>query len=422
MKILLVNKFHYMKGGSETYYFGLADALRKIGHEVICFSMHDGKNLPCEQDRYFVSNTDYNKKHNFLSQLYFGIKSIYSFESKRKFKELVINEKPDIVHIGLAHRHLTLSILDVTTKYKIPVVYSLHDLIAVCPCYTMLSYDGICRECLDYGFRQCIKKKCIKGSSVKSLLAVIEAVFLSKMHYYNKIDMYIAECSFYKSMLEQSLFTKSPIVSMTNFLPSHIEYKLCQNNDGNVLFFGRFSPEKGITTLIHAYLESGMSGKLLLVGAGPEEKELKKIIANKQCGDSVKLLGAIYGKDMELLIEKSKMIVVPSEWYENCPYTIMEAMAKGKPVIASNIGGLPELVDDKKTGSLFEPGNVKQLSDSLRFIDSLCEVEYRNMCEATLIKAKKTFSWKQYAEWLENEYLILISNKHKGYKNSDSYL
>ena len=144
MKILLVNKYFNMHGGSETYFFGLADLLRQAGHEVIFFAMQDEKNLPCEQSAYFVSNVEFNGELTATQKLKAAFRMVYSFEAKKKISALIEKEKPDIIHINLFHRVLTASIVDAAKKHGIPVVLTMHDLNCVCPNHVMLDHGKIC--------------------------------------------------------------------------------------------------------------------------------------------------------------------------------------------------------------------------------------------------------------------------------------
>ena len=144
MKILLVNKFHYIKGGSETYYFGLGELLKEKGHEVIYFSMKDDRNFPCGQEGYFTEHVDFNGKMDKIRMLQTGMKILYSREAKKKISALIQKEKPDVVHLNLFQRQLTHSIIDAVTKYHIPIVYTAHDLNCICPNYMMLTHGNIC--------------------------------------------------------------------------------------------------------------------------------------------------------------------------------------------------------------------------------------------------------------------------------------
>ncbi|MBV7271531.1 glycosyltransferase [Clostridium sp. PL3] len=411
MKILLINKFHYKRGGSETYYFALAEALIAKGHKVIYFAMQDEKNLPCAQSKYFVSNVDYNgRKQGMLSKIKLGLKIFYSFEAKEKMKKLIREEKPDVAHIGLIHRQITFSVVDVLKKYNIPIIMTMHDLIFACPNYTMLSRTGICEDCMDKGIVSCVKKLCIKDSKAKSFIGVMEAKFLKIGKYYNKIDLYIAECEQYKALMKKSKFTKSKIINMTNFLPINQEYKFNEEYKDYILYFGRFSKEKGILTLLKAHKQMECKYKLIIVGDGLIKDELQKYIDENRL-TNVELLGAIYGDEMEKIIERSRIIVVPSEWYENCPYSILQSIAKGKVVIASRIGGLPELIEDKKTGYLFEAGNADDLEIKINFIMQLDRKEYEKISYRILYSAKEKHYWEKYIDELISKYMKLIRSK-----------
>ena len=176
MKVLLVNKFHYMKGGSERYYFTLAEVLNAHGHEVVFFAMQDEKNIPCEQEKYFVSNSSVGG--GIKSKLNMVLHIAYSKEAYKKMKALLADEKPDLVILNLVHKQITLSIIDAIKKYnpKLPVFWTMHDLIAVCPSYTMLDGNGnICEKCLNGDFSNCVKNSCIKGSKLMSMLSEYEA-------------------------------------------------------------------------------------------------------------------------------------------------------------------------------------------------------------------------------------------------------
>lgn len=409
--MLLVNKFHYRKGGSETYYFALSNALKSIGHSVIYFSMQDEKNLECKQSKYFVENVDYNKKQGVFEKIKNSLKLIYSFEAKKKFKKLVIKEKPDIVHLNLAHRQITLSIVDVCKKYKIPVVFTMHDLICVCPNYTMLSHLNVCEKCLNGNFTNCYKLSCVKNSKAKSLLATLEAYFYKFKRTYNKIDLYIAPSKFIQSKLKEGEFTSSPIIHLRNFLSNEVLYQMMPSNNKYILFFGRISKEKGIKTLINAYEKSSSKLLLYIVGDGPQAEELKNYVIDKKFYNKIKFLGFKTGNELDDLINNSHCVVLPSEWYENCPYTILEAMAKGKPVIGSRIGGIPELIEDGVTGFCYDAFNSDDLSEKIKKIENLCENEYNSLCFNSFEYAKANFAQDKYIEELINEYEKLLNKK-----------
>lgn len=414
MKILLIHKFHYMLGGTETFHYNLADALVAAGHEVIFFSMYDKRNIPCSQDKYFVSNVDYNSPDlRGIKKFKAGLKLIYSYEAKHNIEQLIRDEKPDIAHIGLLHRQITFSVVDVLKKYNIPVVMHLHELTAVCPCYTMLRPDGsICSDCATKGYWNCVKHNCMKGSKAKSILAYVEAEFLKHGHYYNKIDTYIAECNFYKKLVEKAHFTTSPIIRMNNFLPVNQEYKSYCEHENYILYFGRYAREKGVMTILKAYSLLNCDEKLMLVGRGSEEERIRSFVRDNHLKDKVIVNGAVFGSDMDRIIERAKVILVPSEWYENGAFVALQAMAKGKIVVASNIAGLSEILHDGKTGYFAEPGNPNSFAEAIRKVLDLSDEEYTKMSELIVNYVKERCSAERYIEKLISLYENLILKKN----------
>ncbi len=399
MKILLVNKFHYIKGGSERYYFSLADALKQHDHEVIFFSMKDEKNYPCD-DRYFVSNAS--TTGNLKSKLRMLFHMIYSKEAYKKMKALLNAEKPDLVILNLVHKQITLSIIDAIREYdrQLPIFWTMHDLITICPAYTMVNGKGnICEECLDGDFGHCVRNKCIKGSRLMSMLSAHEAKYIRKKGWYDDIDLYICPSEFYKQKLEQAHFTKSKIVSMRNPLPLDTEYSLNDRDLGYVLYLGRLSPEKGVQTLIDAAIDANVELKIL--GTGPIEKQLKDKASGKK---NIHFEGFRQGAELTDSIKNARCVVLPSEWYENGPYSAMEAMALGKPLIVSNYGGLPELVVNGKNGYIYHTKD--ELTDYIKLIMHLSQEEYTGMCESSLNKAKAMFNADEYVRKI-----VTLANK-----------
>ena len=410
MKILLINKFHYLRGGSETYYFGQIEALKALGHEVICFAMQDEKNLPCDQSEYFVSNVDYNTGKGIRSKVSAVKSFFYSKEAAEKMTRLVEKERPDIAHIGLLHRQITFSVVEVLKKHGIPIVMTMHDLIFACPNYTMLCNGKVCEKCVNESILNCIKNKCVKGSTSKSILAAAEKVYLKNKHYYDDIDLYITECNLYKDLMIQSGVTKSRIITMSNFLPIGQKYGYKKEHEDYILYFGRFSEEKGLMTLLKAQEISRCKYKMIIVGAGPIKDQITDYVKAHKL-KNIDLPGPIYGSEMEAIIEKSKIVIIPSEWYENCPYALLQAIAKGKVVIASRIGGLPELIKDTKTGFLFTPGDANNLCKVINTVMNLPENDYDAMSEQIAKEAYEQHNWESYFNKLTMEYENLIEQK-----------
>ena len=356
MKILLVNKFHYLKGGSEKYYFELAELLKENGHEVAFFSMEDEKNIKTDCKEYFVKPIDLNSSNKLKA-----LDVIYSKENKRKMEEALDDFKPDIVHLNNFQRQLSASIIEPIKKRKIPIVFTAHDVQAICPAITMMDNEkNICEQCMGGKYINCIKKKCNKGSTLKSIIGAIEGKYYRmKSIYTKKINYIITPSEFYKKKLEQDGIPENKIEFMHNFVEIK-QYDLETSDENYALYFGRLSEEKGILNLIKAFakLESGI---LYIAGEGSEKEKIEEIIRNNNLQDRVKLLGFLKSEEMKEKIRKCKFVIVPSIWYENCPYSVMETLAIGKPVIGANIGGIPELVKDNESGLIYQYNNIDDL-------------------------------------------------------------
>lgn len=408
MKVLLVNKFHYRKGGSETYYFSLAQALEQAGHQVIFFAMQDQeKNLLCEQDAYFVSNAAING--GIKSKLNMILHLTYSREAYRNMQRLLAAEKPDLVILNLVHKQITLSILDAIRDYDpgLPVFWTMHDLIAVCPSYSMRDGSGnICEKCLNGSYVNCIKGKCIKGSTLMSVLSAYEAWYIRGRKWYDAVNLYICPSEFYRKKLMEGKFTKSPIITLRNPLPLDTIYEAPEGNEGYVLYFGRLSHEKGVSTLIEAAKQCGC--RLVILGTGPMEAELKA--QAKDCAN-IEFKGFQTGDALKQYVRNSRCVVLPSEWYENGPYSAMEAMAMGKPLIVSGYGGLPELVEDGVNGYIYQQG-PEELAACIRRMLALSEEDYCAMSSSALEKAKRMFDAAAYVQNIEQWYHEIKETNH----------
>ena len=380
MRILLVNKFHYRKGGAETYYLTVGSELERMGHEIAYFSMRHPDNLPCKWDKYFVTQREYNNVKNPLKAARDGMALIYSPEAKRNFQALCEEFRPDVVHLNNVHRQITLSILDAPylRENRVPVFYTAHDYVTVCPGYLMLDGDGrVCDACLEDGrYRHCIVNRCVKGSRAKSALAAMEASF-NRCHKSNqRIHRVIAPSRFMRSKLIEGGWPEGKVVFLQNFADdaildraSNAGADTTDRENPYLLFFGRLSVEKGVDTLLRSFdavspnLPQDM--RLVVVGDGPDAGEFKALASSLGCASRIEFAGYQTGDALQTYVERASLAISSSRWRENMPYSIVEAFAAGTPVVGTNIGGIPELVDEGKTGFICEPGDVQSMADAI---------------------------------------------------------
>jgi len=345
VKILYVNKFHYLKGGSEKYYFELAELMKERGHEVAFFSMKDEKNIKTGCKEYFVDEFDLNTGSKLKA-----LDVIYSKENFKKMKEALEDFKPDIVHVNNFQRQLSASIIKAINKKNIPIVFTAHDVQAVCPAITMMDIDGnVCENCMHGKYANCIKKRCNKGSTLKSIIGAMEGYYY-RIHkiYTKKVNKIIAPSEFYKSKLVEDGIPESKVQAIHNFIDIR-EYDIETSDAGYALYLGRLSKEKGVINLINAF-EKTNNGSLYIAGDGPEKANIQSFIKEKHLEDRIRLLGFLNKDEVKDAVKKSRFVVVPSIWYENCPYSVLETLAIGKPVVGADISGIPELGKDNFSG------------------------------------------------------------------------
>lgn len=365
MKILNINKYFFIKGGAETYYFGLNNMLEKHGHHMMHFSMKHEKNLHSPYEKYFIDNIDYYTQNRISQKVKNAGKILYSFEAAKKLEHLLKKEKPDVAHLQNFHHQLSGSILKTLKKHNIPVVYTAHDLKLVCGNYKMLANNEICEACKGGKHMNCFKKKCVKDSRLGSFVNTIEMYLAEWMKMNQCINKIITPSQFYNEKLNQFGIKKEKLEYIPNFIDvSKFGEPKYQSGDYFV-YFGRLSEEKGLLTLLEA-MEKVNGTMLYLVGTGPLEEDIKKMLQKKDLISKVIILGYKTGRELTSILENSISNILPSEWYENGPYSVLEMMAMGKPTIAANIGGLPDMVIDGETGLLFEAKNSWELAQKIQ--------------------------------------------------------
>ena len=363
MKVLMINKFLYPNGGSETYIFKIGEWLEKNGHEVQYFGMeHDGRCVGNRVNAY-TSDMDFHGG-SILSKLTYPIKTIYSSEARKQIRKVLDDFEPDVCHINNFNYQLTPSIILEIKKWNknCRIIFTAHDYQLVCPnhmCNNPNTHQN-CEKCLGGHFINCTKGKCIHGSTAKSAIGTMEAMLWNGNGVYKNFDKIICCSEFLKKKMDINPVFAERTVAMHNFVEK-VENRDVEKKD-YVLYFGRFSEEKGIGTLIEAVQELP-DVQFIFAGTGPLESEISGV-------KNIKNVGFQKGEALERLIREAKFSVYPSEWYENCPFSVMESQMYGTPVLEANIGGIPELIQVGKTGELFESGNKEELKSKIREMSS----------------------------------------------------
>lgn len=380
MKVLMINKFLYPNGGSETYIFKLGEYLQKQGHEVQYFGMeHKGRCVGNRVNAY-TSDMDFHGGSK-LAKLTYPLKTIYSKEARIQIRKVLEDFQPDVCHLNNFNYQLTPSmILEIVAWRKkagkdCKIIFTAHDYQLVCPnhmCNNPNTHEN-CEKCLGGHFINCTKGKCIHGSTAKSAIGTMEAQFWKMKGTYKYIDKMICCSEFMKTKLDTNPLFAKKTVAMHNFIDK-VEWKDTDKQD-YVLYFGRFSEEKGIGTLIKVCKELP-DIQFIFAGTGPLEESFNGIA-------NIKNVGFQKCADLEKLIRGARFSIYPSEWYENCPFSVMESQMYGTPVLGADIGGIPELIQVGKTGDLFESANADNLKNKIRKLwdnKKMCE-EYSDNCK-----------------------------------------
>ena len=353
MRVIQANKFFYRNGGSEAVMFAERDYLRREGVEVIDFSMQHPRNVASDYAAYFVGNKDYKARQNIIAKTKTALSMVHSSEAVKKFEALIKDTQPDLVHCHNIYHQLTPSIIPVAQRLGVPVVLTLHDFKPVCPVYTQLNNGKVCTQCRAGDYAAVVKNRCAGNSLFKSTALYAEAKFHQLTRSYHGVTRLIAPSKFMADMLSTQYYRDIPIDVIYNGVP--VPENAAGDNDGYFLYLGRLSHEKGIETLLEAH-KLLPKARLVVAGGGLLDAQLRDKYPQ------AKFVGELQGDELTRTIEGARAVVVPSQWHENCPMSVLEAMAQGKPVIASRIGGIPELVTHKETGFLFNPGNVRELA------------------------------------------------------------
>lgn len=408
----MVDKYYYVKGGPERYFFELQKVLEAHGHTVIPFAMADNQNETTEYADCFVNHIDFEYESGLKKLLNMPRivgRVIYSFHARRQLEKLIARVKPDVAHLHMIDHQISPSILHTLKKHGIPVVQSVHQYKMVCPNYRMYieHKQEICERCLGGRYHHAVVQRCHKHSLLGSLLISVESTIHRWMRIYDTVAAFHVPSRFIGRKLVQGGADERRIHHQ--FLTLNIDdYPFHQGFDRYFLYFGRLSGEKGIKTLIQAVEQMDRDIPCLIVGEGPSRSALEAYVKERNL-EQIRFLGYQSGKTLKDLIAKAMFVVVPSEWYENSPLVIYEPFCLGTPVIGAEIGGIPEFINEGENGLLFTSGDIDQLREKMQWAvthpDRLLE-----MGRQARAFAEAHFKPENHYQWLYSLYQCLLNS------------
>lgn len=401
MKVVMANNYFYLRGGCERVMFNDMHALAAEGVEVIPFAAADDANLETPYSSFFAPGADI-RATSLLKRIGAAVDAIHCGRTADAFGKLLDETQPDIVHCHNVYGRLSTAILPVARKRHIPVVLTTHDYKVVCPSYLMLREGKPCTACLDGGYYRCAVSRCHKGQMAASIVYAIEAYKAKLSGNYGAISAFLTPSRFIADLLRRSGIERERVIYHANSVEPN-DYQPSYQGE-YVLSVGRLSHEKGLPTLLQAMI--GTKIPMRVAGAGPMEPELRAI-AEKE-GGSIVLEGHCGGAKLAELYRNAAFVVVPSEWYENAPMSILESFAYGKPVIGTRIGGIPELIAEGEHGYLVDPGSPVQLRSAV------CKLWEDRAAQSTMGRKARLLIENRFAQSTRTASLLRIYERMRG--------
>lgn len=400
MRILLANKYFYPRGGDCVHTMQLKLLLEENGHEVAVFSMASPENVASDWSRYWPSEVKFGggSKRQLLAAMArpFGVPEV-----KRKWAQLLDEFRPDVVHLHNIHSQLSPIIATEAARRKIPVFWTLHDYKLLCPasaCRT--EKEPVCEECIASP-RSVIRKRCIKGSLAASLLGYLEGKRWPLNQLCRATTSFIAPSQFMKRKMVQAGTAPEKVAHLYNFVDD-AKFPAAVASAGErrteAVYVGRLSPEKGCATLCEAFTNTPGTS-LRVIGDGPLRAELESRYASER----IRFTGHLPWAQIKEILGTAAFMVLPSEWYENNPLTIIESFALGTPVLGADIGGIPELIIPNENGMIFQSGNSASLRTALVAMQAKRDWDYAEISRDAAAKFSATNYYRELMQLYRRE-------------------
>ncbi len=398
-----VTSYYYRRGGAEAVMLDQNDLLETEGWKIVPFAMEYEKNFDTEYDDYFVEEIDFASDYKPVEKVRKALKSVYSLEARSAIGKLIDDVRPDIVHAHNVYHHLTPSIFGAVQKKGVPMVMTVHDLKIGCPSKLMLAPDGVCERCKGGKTWNAVQQRCQKDSLALSAVVALETTLHRSLGSYNKnVDLFILPSHFHRNKLVEWGLPEAK----TRYLPNAVDVTemVADFTPGKrFVFVGRLSEEKGLLTFVQAVADSGVAATI--VGTGPQEEELRALV--ERTGADVEFAGYQTGDALFDIVRGARALVLPSECYENAPVVLLEAYGVGTPVLGSDLGGIPELIEEGETGLLATAGDAASFATQLATMQAMTDDELETMARAGRAFVETRFTRERYLEDLLSIYAEL---------------
>jgi glycosyltransferase involved in cell wall biosynthesis len=402
-RLLNVNTYHYRRGGSDVVYLEHGAMFQDLGFECGWFAMQHPKNEPTPWAEHFIDEIEFGQPYGAAQKLVMAAKVVWSWEARRKLARLLDRFPADIAHLHCIYHHHSPAILPLLAERGVPAVLTAHDLKIACPAYKMLNRGGICERCRDGSVLNVLRHRCVRDSTAASAVVAVESGLHRMLDTWRRhLSAVVCPSRFFADKFVEWGWRREQLVHIPNWVDA-AAFRPRAEPGTAVLYFGRLAPEKGLATLIRAAHAAAVP--LQLAGTGPEEGALKTLASS--LGADVQFLGFVAGTALHDRVRAARCVVMPSEWYENAPMMVLEAMALGKPVVGARIGGIPEVVEDAVTGWLYASGNVDELTQRLAAVKRMSDAALQDMGRASREAVERRFSRSRYVRAMLDLYARL---------------
>ena len=383
-RVLIVHNYYQVPGGEDTVVANEKKMFEDKGHEVILYSRNNSEL----------------KKYSIIRKLCLPFTSMFSFRTYREVKVIIREKKIDIVHV-----HNTLGLISPSVYYaafrcKVPVVQTIHNFRLLCPGATFYRDGYICEDCVSKGLRYAIKHKCYRESFIQTLAIVITLMIHRLLGVYKKLN-YICLTQFNKEkLLSLKQVKPEKVFVKPNFVDIKQEIIPFADRKNQFIFAGRIDKLKGLDILLEAWkLLGAEASELVICGTGPMEEWCQDFIRKNEL-TNIRMLGFVPNEHVKKIIAESKSLILPTQWSEGFPMTIVEAFSAGTPVIGSDIGNVGSLITDGMSGMKFKHDSPEALAKAVKEAVGwdMVEFTFDNYCEKYTTEANYKKMVLIYAE------------------------
>ncbi len=416
MRVLLINNFHYLRGGADKVYLDTGKLLEQNGHQVAYFSSLDNRNERTQYAEFFVEGTDLQAETGYLNKAQKALRFIYNPSAADQLDRLINHFRPDVVHLHIFQSRLTSAILPVLRRYKLPVVMTVHEYKLLCPVYSMMDTQGkSCELCSQRNKMYSIVKRCNRNSLLLSSVSFLEATLRDTFFFYEDyVDRFLCVSDFvvnkhleYRNRMKGKIFRLYNFLDLSKYGPDSVK-------SDYFIYVGRLSHEKGVQFLLEAwkYLQNF---RLFIVGDGPDKALLINFIKENNL-TNVSLLGYQTPDKLIPLIQHARYLVSPSLTYETFGLTLIEAMACGTPPIAARIGGMKELITHSENGFLFDSGNQHDFISVIQHANQLSDEDYNRIISSGMAHVNENFGANYHYHQLMAHYEAVSISKRNFFR------